>query len=132
MRTDRVETGLATVADDGERVAPAGILAEITAGLAAGSDLDAQLQRFLGPIVRLAGAQAGAARVLSDTGEQLLLVSSVGLPPGVCGSERVVDRHCGHCGTAADTQTVVWASNLSVCGMRTDGDFFGKIVVEFP
>jgi hypothetical protein len=41
-----------------------GILAEIAAGLVADDDMCALLQRFLDPIVRLAGAQAGAVRTL--------------------------------------------------------------------
>ncbi len=42
------------------------MLAEIMAGLAAGSEIGALLEQCLDPIVRLAGAQAGAVRVLSD------------------------------------------------------------------
>ena len=74
----------------------AGLLAEIAAGLSADSDMGALLQRFLEPIVRLAGASAGAVRVLSDAGDQLVMVSSIGLPGGTAGSEHAVDRHCGH------------------------------------
>jgi two-component system nitrate/nitrite sensor histidine kinase NarX len=102
------------------------ILAEITAGVAAGDDLDALLQRLLTPIVRLSGAQAGAVRVLSEDGQRLELVSVLGLPDNVCGHERTVDRHCGPCGTAADGAPVVWASNLDACARHSPGSFFGQ------
>jgi len=102
------------------------ILAEITAGLGAGSDIGAVLQHFLEPIVRLAGAQAGAVRVLSDDGQTLQLVSAVGMPEGVCEREQAVDRHCGHCGSAADGQALVWASDLQACARHSPGGFFGQ------
>lgn len=104
----------------------AGLLAEIAAGLSADSDMGALLQRFLEPIVRLAGASAGAVRVLSDAGDQLVMVSSIGLPGGTAGSEHAVDRHCGHCGAAADTQTLVWAADIDDCNKRTGPGFFGN------
>ena len=92
----------------------AGILAAITAGVAAGDDLDALLQRFLEPLVRLSGAEGGAVRVVSDDGARLERVSSVGVPAGLCGSGPV-DRHCGACGAAADGQPLVWSTELSGC-----------------
>jgi len=109
----------------GLRAPHARILAEITTGLTTGSDLDALLQRFLEPIVQLAGASAGAVRVLSEDGGQLLLVSSLGLPEGARGSERAVDSHCGHCGAAADRQVLVWGSELSPCLRHADGQMSG-------
>ena len=117
------DTGLAAHAAG---PASSAILAEITADLAAGSDLRELLNRFLDPIVRLAGARAGAVRVLSDdAGGRLRLVGDVGLPASVCGVERSVDRHCGYCGEAADAQRVVWASDLSLCSARSDSEYFG-------
>lgn len=110
---------------DATRLPDAGLLAEIAAGLATGSDLDALLQRFLDPIVRLAGAQAGAVRVLTQDDQQLQLVSAIGLPESVCCSEQAVSRHCGPCGNAADGQPSVWASDLGVCAARAGGEFFG-------
>jgi two-component system nitrate/nitrite sensor histidine kinase NarX len=91
------------------------ILAQITAGLATGRDLHDLLQRFLQPVVALAGATGGLVRVLSDTGERLDLVSEIGLPSEMCKAEHSVDRHCGFCGAAADNSRVVWASDLSSC-----------------
>jgi two-component system, NarL family, nitrate/nitrite sensor histidine kinase NarX len=112
---------------DPSTVAPgcAGILSEITATLAAGSDLPALLQRFLEPIVRLAGAQAGAVRVLDGSGSRLDLVSQIGLPEQVAGAERSMDRHCGVCGQAAGGQALVWADDLRACSQHAADDFFG-------
>lgn len=101
------------------RAAEGGILAEITAGLASGGDLGELLQRFLDPVVRLAGARAGAVRVLSVGGQALELVGELGLSRRLCGDERSVDRHCGVCGRAASGQPLVWAGDLSSCSART-------------
>ena len=79
-----------------------GLLAEIAAGLATSSDLNQLVARFLDRIVRLAGAQAGTVRVLSDAGDQLQLVSERGPARRTCAAApAAVDRHCGHCGRAA-------------------------------
>ena len=99
------------------------ILAQITAGLTisgprADSDLHEFLQRFLRPVVDLAGATSGAVRVLSDAGDRLHLVSDVGLSPELSRAEHSVDRHCGFCGAAADGTHPVWASSLSDCVAR--------------
>jgi two-component system, NarL family, nitrate/nitrite sensor histidine kinase NarX len=104
------------------------ILAEIAAGLSSGRDLGTLLRGFLEPIVGLAGARAGAVRALSSDGLRLELVGSLGLPEGVWGGEdeRVVDRHCGHCGSAADGRQVVWATDLKSCARRGAGSYFGQ------
>ncbi len=103
-----------------------GLLVDIAAGLGSEADLGALLERFLDPIVRLAGAQAGAVRVLSEAGDQLELVSSLGLPAGVCDRRPAVDAHCGHCGAAADGHRLVWATDLRACAERSTGQFFGQ------
>lgn len=104
----------------------AGIFAEITAGLANGSDLETLLTRFLVPLLRLAGAQAGAVRTLTDDGERMQLVGAVGLPPDVLAAEQLVDRHCGICGAAADTDTLTWGTDLRPCARRSASDYFGQ------
>lgn len=92
-----------------------GILAEITAGVAAGDDLHELLQRFLAPLVRLAGAQAGSVRALSDDGGRLLLVGTLG-PPQVVGCARQeVSAGCGVCGDALAHEDLVWATDLAPC-----------------
>jgi two-component system, NarL family, nitrate/nitrite sensor histidine kinase NarX len=111
----------------GAAVTPdAGILVELAAGLASVDDLGPLLARFLDPIIRLAGAQAGAVRVLSDAGDQLQLISERGLPAGLCGDAPAVGRHCGHCGRAADGVELVWATDLSGCSARSGRGFFGQ------
>lgn len=109
----------------GMELEPACLLTEITADLAAGSDLQVLLQRFLEPIVRLAGAEAGAVRVLGADGDSLELVGALGLPETIAGAERHVDRHCGACGEAADEAKLVWADDLAPCTARSRGEFFG-------
>lgn len=93
----------------------AGLLADIAAGLAAGDDLAGLLQQFLGPVVRLAGAQAGSVRALSPTGDTLEIIGAVGLPAKPCSGGAVADSSCGPCGAAASRQTVVWACDASDC-----------------
>ncbi len=105
---------------------PAAILAEITADLAAGSDLHSLLQRFLEPVTKLAGAQAGAVRILSEQSGRLQLVSDIGLPAHVRGAERSMDRHCGVCGQAASEDRLVWASDLRTCTAQTHDSYFGN------
>jgi len=103
------------------------LFVEITAGLADGDDLEAQLERFLVPVMRLAGAQAGAVRALNDDGTRMRLVGSLGLPPEVMQAERSVDRDCGACGQAAEQGTLVWAGDLKPCTQRSHGeDYFGR------
>ncbi len=103
-----------------------GLLVDIAAGLGTESDPGTLLGRFLEPIVRLAGAQAGAVRVLSEAGDQLELVASLGLPAGACNRSETVDAHCGHCGAAADGLKPVWATDLHACAERSRGGFFGR------
>lgn len=91
------------------------ILAEITAGVSAGRDLPELLGRLLAPVIRLAGAQGGAVRLLSEADERLHLISEMALPPHLCQGQRSASRHCGHCGAAASEPRAVWAQDLSHC-----------------
>lgn len=100
----------------------ASLLAEITAGLSNGRELETLLGQFLGPIVRLAGAQAGVVRILTEDGEHLRLVGDVGLPPAVRLAELSVDRHCGTCGVAADSDAPAWTADMSTCARHHPGD----------
>lgn len=100
----------------------ASLLAEITAGLSNGRELEALLGQFLGPIVRLAGAQAGVVRILSEDGAHMRLVGDVGLPPEVRLAELSVDRHCGTCGVAADSDAPAWTADLSGCARHHPQD----------
>ena len=55
------------------------VLSEITTSLSTDSNVEQLLGRFLTTMVRLAGAQAGAVRVITDDRTHLRLISSVGL-----------------------------------------------------
>src|SRR5574337_1442104 len=101
-----MSSGFATAASTPRRpphrAAPASsaatrILAEITAGLSAETDVAALLRRFLEPVVQLAHARGGAVRMLCDD-ERLRLVSRVGRTAQLRCNELAVDRHCGICG----------------------------------
>lgn len=100
----------------------ASLLAEITAGLSNGRELEALLGQFLEPIVRLAGAQAGVVRILSEDGAHMRMVGDVGLPPAVRLAELSVDRNCGTCGEAADSDAPAWNADMSSCARHHPGD----------
>lgn len=102
------------------------ILSEITTSLANESDLESLLERFLSTMIRLAGASAGAVRVLTADGAHLRLVGAIGLPPDVLEQERFVDLQCGICGEAARGQGAIFAQDVQMCAGRTSQDFFGK------
>ncbi|HSB99325.1 MAG TPA: GAF domain-containing protein [Burkholderiaceae bacterium] len=125
MHTDWPEHSLQLPSRIGRRAIDAGILADITAGLAAGNDLHDLLQRFLKPVMQVAGARAGAVRVLSAEGDRLQMVSEVGLPEHVVCAERSVDPACGICGSAFTRDTVVWASDVGHCARRSADSYFG-------
>ena len=102
------------------------IFPQVPAGLTNGRELETLLGQFLAPIIRLAGAQAGLVRTLSDDGEQLRLVGEIGLPPEVRLAELTVGRHCGTCGIAADNDALTWAADLPTFALpHTGGDHFG-------
>ena len=102
-------------------------MATITSGWRHGRGLDTLLGPVRPPISRLAGAQAGLVRTLSDDGEQLRLVGEIGLPPEVRLAELTVGRHCGTCGIAADNDALTWAADLHTCARQNKGgDYFGQ------
>lgn len=105
--------------------APVRLLSDIAASLSSEQDLEALLQRFLRAIVDLAGATAGAARLLTDDGKQLRLVGAVGLPPDALEREGSVDLDCGFCGDAARRDFVADVTDLRRCAERTASRFFG-------
>ena len=88
-------------------------------------DLEALLARFLTSIVALAGAQAGAVRVLTDDGKFMRLVAQQGLPEDMVQTERLVDSHCGVCGTAASNDLLVWVDDLTTCARQGRNQYFG-------
>ena len=102
------------------------ILSQIAASLSAGQDLEGLLQRFLGTIVELCGATAGAARVLSDDGTRLQLVGAVGLPAEVLEREASVPLDCGVCGDAARSDSIVEATDVGICAEHSSCSYFGS------
>jgi two-component system nitrate/nitrite sensor histidine kinase NarX len=109
----------ATAADAGS------IVSGLAMQLAAGDDLELLLERFLVSIVALAGAQAGAVRVLTDDGQHMRLVAQLGLPPHVLNAERLVDRDCGMCGIAAGTDVLGWVDDVRSCARHGTEPYFG-------
>ncbi len=101
------------------------VVSGLTSALAAGGDLEPLLQRFLVSIVALAGAQAGAVRVLTDDGQYMRLVAQLGLPAQVLSTERLVERHCGMCGVAADTDGLGWVDDVRSCAKHNADAYFG-------
>lgn len=89
-------------------------------------DLEVLLVRFLSAIIALAGAQAGAMRVLTDDDKFMRLVAHQGLPDDVVQTERLVDRHCGVCGTASSADVLVWIDDLAACAKQGHNLYFGS------
>ncbi|MFM2060280.1 MAG: hypothetical protein RLY71_4665 [Pseudomonadota bacterium] len=115
------------------------LLAEVAAGVSAGSDVEALLRQLLDPLVRLAGAHAGTVRVLGED-DRLHLVSSVDLRPAVdsqtagaatC-TTAAVERHCGHCGQAVADARVIWARDGTACRHRDDAGAAPMLSVPLP
>lgn len=92
----------------------------------AGNDLELLLERFLVSILALAGAQAGAVRVLTDDGKFMRLVAQLGLPPQVLGTERMVEHDCGMCGIAVGADALAWTDDLRVCAKHSQQAYFGE------
>ncbi len=91
-----------------------------------GQDLEPLLEQFLTSILALAGAQAGAVRVLSDDGEHMRLLAQQGLPPQVLASERLVPRDCGMCGVAAGQDVLAWVEDVRACERHSHAQgYFG-------
>ena len=102
------------------------VLSEITSSLSSDDNLDSLLERFLGTMIKLAEADAGAVRVLTADGLHLRLVGALGLPPEVVEQERYIPVECGVCGEAAREHTVHNSTNLKACEERTAHSYFGK------
>jgi two-component system nitrate/nitrite sensor histidine kinase NarX len=129
---DRVVTDRMSGSD---RVPGLDILSEIASNLAGDNDLESLLGRFLGTIVKLAGAGAGAVRVVTADGRSMRLVSAINLPQDLLDGERLVDVGCGVCGAAVSDNQVRWANDLKYCAHHSACDFFGgrcKRVVAVP
>ena len=103
----------------------ASLVAALQVDLVDDSNLEPLLERFLLAILALAGAEAGAVRVLTDDGKFMRLVAQQGLPDHVLREERVVPRDCGMCGTAAAADVLGWVDDVKVCAKHSDHSYFG-------
>lgn len=108
-----------------EPVRAAATVPGLAAELEGGSALEPLLERFLVSIIALAGAQAGAVRVLTDDGQHLRLVGQIGLPPQVLLTERLVARDCGMCGMAVGSDMLGWVDDIRSCARHADDAYFG-------
>jgi two-component system nitrate/nitrite sensor histidine kinase NarX len=112
--------------------APAGsailahLASDLAENLASGRELHQLLDRFLAPIMQVAGAQAGAVRVLDEPSGEMVLVSQRGLPGPVLDFERRVGSDCGVCGAALEGEALVYSQDVGACHERHGGDYFGS------
>src|ERR1035437_5183019 len=116
-----------TAAPISENSVDAGLLVtSLATGLAESGDLESLLARFLVPIVALAGAQAGAVRVLTDDGRSMRLVAQQGLPAAVLAAEQWVDSDCGMCGMASSKDVLGWVDDMAICTAHHTQVYFGE------
>lgn len=111
------------------------VLSEIATSLSSDNNLEDLLERFLSTMVKLAGAQAGAVRVVTADGKHLRLVGAIGLPDDVLEAERYTAIECGICGDAARSHAVQHASDMQVCRHNSSRTYFGtgcKHVIAVP
>ena len=102
------------------------VFSEVTTGVAEEHDPEALLARSLGTMIRLAGAQAGAVRVVTEDGAHMRLVASQGLPADVVARERLVNLDCGICGAAVSAEAVRQSAELQHCAKHTGGNYFDQ------
>ena len=102
------------------------VLSEITTSLSTDANVEQLLGRFLTTMVRLAGAQAGAVRVITDDRTHLKLISSVGLPAELVEHEQIMGMDCGVCGKAAREVTVSSWTNVAYCQKHANASYFNE------
>ena len=102
------------------------VLSEVTASLAGDSDVEELLRRFLSTMIRLAGAHAGAVRVLTSDGAHLRMIGSLGLPPEVVARERLMPLDCGNCGIAVSENRPYFSIDMDACSQHTGLPFFER------
>ena len=99
------------------------------------ANVEQLLGRFLSTMIRLAGAQAGAVRVITDDRTHLRLIGSVGLPPEMVEHEAIVSVDCGVCGKAAREITTSSWNNVAFCKKQANDAYFSgscNTVVAVP
>lgn len=110
--------------DEHTRLLALDIFSAVSASLADEDDVEELLGRFLGTMLRLTKAKAGAVRVVTADGKHLRLVAARGLPPGVVEHERLVPIDCGQCGNAIADNHSRYEIDLQTCALRTHHPFF--------
>jgi two-component system nitrate/nitrite sensor histidine kinase NarX len=123
--TPQLPVGIELEVDDDTKLQAFAIISEVSANLADEDDVEEMLGRFLGTMLRIAHASAGAVRVLTTDGRHLRLVGARGLPPELVEAERLVPIDCGHCGTAVRDNRSHYEIDLQYCAERTGNDYFG-------
>ncbi|NWG31239.1 MAG: GAF domain-containing protein [Rhodocyclaceae bacterium] len=113
-------------ADERTRLQVLDIFTQVSANLADEDDVEELLGRFLGTMLRLAKASAGAVRVVTTDGKHLRLVAARGLPREVVERERLVPIDCGHCGGALADEHSRYEIDLRTCAARTQHPYFGR------
>lgn len=118
--------GLDIEVDDNTKLQALSIISEVSANLADEDDVEEMLGRFLGTMLRLAHASAGAVRVLTTDGRHLRLVGARGLPAEVVERERLVSIDCGQCGRAIRDNRTHYEIDLHDCAVRTGHPYFDR------
>ena len=118
--------GLEYELDDNTKLQALSIISEVSANLADEDDVEEMLGRFLGTMLRLAHASAGAVRVVTGDGRHLRLVGARGLPAEVVERERMVPIDCGQCGSALADNHSRYEIDLRDCATRTGHSYFVK------
>ncbi|MHB1677699.1 MAG: GAF domain-containing sensor histidine kinase [Sulfuriferula sp.] len=108
------------------KISALGALSEIAANLSTDMDIEKLLERFLSTMIKLAGATAGAVRVLTEDGASMRLVGSLGLPPEVVEKERVISLSCGICGRAIWDRVIQNSDSVYLCRKNTESSYFGE------
>jgi two-component system nitrate/nitrite sensor histidine kinase NarX len=101
-------------------------LSEIASSLSTGTDVEALLGRYLSTMIRIAGAHAGAVRLVTPDGEHLRLVTSAGMPADLVERERIVPIDCGVCGEALTQSAQQCARSFAACGETGTHPFFAE------
>ena len=105
---------------------------EATAQRFDADETGSMLVDFLGLVVRLTGAQAGAIRAPTHDGSSLRLLAAIGLPGEVCARDSMMPASCGMCGAALQSSLTRQATASIGCAMRDgaagSGAFSGRAV----
>ncbi len=113
-------------ADEHSRLLALDIFSAVSASLADEDDVEELLGRFLGTMLKLTKANAGAVRVVTSDGKHLRLVAARGLPPEVVERERLVPIDCGQCGNAIADNHSRYEIDLHACAVRTQHPYFDR------